>query len=44
VAWCAKNENVTTVLLGATKMHQLEDNLGALEVRLCMGGGKERIF
>jgi len=32
VAWCAKNENVTTVLLGATKMHQLEDNLGALEV------------
>jgi len=32
IAWCAKNKNVTTVLLGATKMHQIEENLGALDV------------
>mmetsp|Transcript_3322 Transcript_3322/g.6332 ORF Transcript_3322/g.6332 Transcript_3322/m.6332 type:complete len:360 (-) Transcript_3322:47-1126(-) len=32
LAWCAKNPNVTTVLLGATKVHQIEENLGALKV------------
>ena len=32
LAWCVRNENVTTVLLGATKVHQLEENLGAIEV------------
>lgn len=32
IAWCAKNKNVSTVLLGATKMYQIEENLGALEV------------
>ncbi len=32
LAWCLKNENVTTVLLGATKPHQLEENLGAVAV------------
>lgn len=32
IAWCAKNKNVSTVLLGATKMHQIEENLGALDV------------
>jgi len=32
VAWCLKNPNVTTVLLGATKVEQLKENLGALEV------------
>jgi aryl-alcohol dehydrogenase-like predicted oxidoreductase len=29
---CVKNENVSTVLLGATKTGQLTENLGALEV------------
>ena len=28
IAWCIKNKNVTTVLLGATKPEQLEQNLG----------------
>ncbi|EGD80024.1 voltage-gated potassium channel subunit beta-1 [Salpingoeca rosetta] len=32
VAWCLKNEHVSTVLLGATKVHQLTENLAALEV------------
>lgn len=29
LAWCLKNPDVSTVLLGATKPHQLEENLGA---------------
>lgn len=32
LAWCLKNENVTTVLLGATKVEQLEDNLKCIQV------------
>ena len=32
LAWTIKNPNVTTVLLGATKVAQLEENLGAVEV------------
>jgi len=32
LAWCVKNQNVSTVLLGATKPEQLEENLGALAV------------
>lgn len=32
IAWCAKNPRVTSVIMGATKMSQLEDNLGALGV------------
>lgn len=32
IACCAKNENVSTVLLGATSERQLDDNLGALAV------------
>lgn len=32
LAWCVKNKNVSTVLLGATKPNQLEENLGALAV------------
>lgn len=32
VAWCLKNENVTSVILGATKELQLKENLEALEV------------
>jgi voltage-dependent potassium channel beta subunit len=32
IAWCLKNPNVSTVLLGATKQNQLEENLKALDV------------
>jgi aryl-alcohol dehydrogenase-like predicted oxidoreductase len=32
LAWCVKNKNVSTVLLGATKTDQLEENLGAIAV------------
>lgn len=31
LAWCVKNPNVSTVITGATKIHQVEDNLGAVE-------------
>lgn len=30
LAWAAKNENVSTVILGATKVEQIEDNCKAL--------------
>lgn len=32
VAWCIKNPNVTTAILGATKEEQLTENLKALDV------------
>jgi voltage-dependent potassium channel beta subunit len=32
VAWCISNPNVTTAILGATKVSQLTENLNALEV------------
>jgi len=32
LAWCIKNENVSTVILGATKVAQIEDNVKALEL------------
>ncbi|MGL6067857.1 MAG: aldo/keto reductase, partial [Sediminibacterium sp.] len=32
IAWCIKNPNVTTAILGATKKEQLLDNLTALNV------------
>eukprot|EP00455_Lapot_gusevi_P029848 TRINITY_DN319_c0_g2_i1.p1 TRINITY_DN319_c0_g2~~TRINITY_DN319_c0_g2_i1.p1 ORF type:complete len:344 (+),score=114.61 TRINITY_DN319_c0_g2_i1:58-1089(+) len=32
LAWCLLNPNVTTVILGASKLSQLEDNLGAIKV------------
>lgn len=31
VAWCLKNPHVSTVILGASKIAQLEQNLGAVE-------------
>lgn len=31
IAWCLKNENVSTVILGATKEQQLIENLKAIE-------------
>lgn len=32
IAWVIKNPHVSTAILGATKIHQLEENLKALEV------------
>ena len=32
IAWCMKNPNVSTVILGARRVEQLRDNLQALEV------------
>jgi aryl-alcohol dehydrogenase-like predicted oxidoreductase len=32
IAWCAANPNVSTVILGATKLTQLQDTLGAVDV------------
>ncbi len=31
IAWCLKNPNVSTVILGASRVSQLEDNLKSLE-------------
>ncbi|OUR97489.1 alcohol dehydrogenase [Halobacteriovorax marinus] len=32
LAWCLKNPNVSSVILGASRLEQIEDNLGALDV------------
>jgi voltage-dependent potassium channel beta subunit len=32
IAWCIKNPNVTTAILGATKKEQLEENLKSLDI------------
>jgi aryl-alcohol dehydrogenase-like predicted oxidoreductase len=32
LAWCLANSNVSTVILGASKVAQLEENLKAIEV------------
>jgi len=32
IAWCTRNPNVSTVILGASKVSQLEENLSALDV------------
>lgn len=32
LAWCVKNKNVSTVLLGATKVEQIEDNLKCIQI------------
>lgn len=32
VAWCVKNQNVSTVILGASKVHHLEETLESLDV------------
>ena len=32
IAWCLKNPNVSSVILGATKTDQLEENLKSLDV------------
>jgi len=37
LAWCLKNPRVTSVILGATKRAQLEENFGALDVAAKLG-------
>jgi len=32
IAWCAKNPHVSTVITGASRPEQVDDNMGALEV------------
>jgi voltage-dependent potassium channel beta subunit len=32
IAWCLKNENVSTVILGASKVYQLEETLDSLDI------------
>jgi voltage-dependent potassium channel beta subunit len=32
IAWCLKNQNISSVILGASKVEQLQENLGALDV------------
>lgn len=32
IAWCAKNPNVSTVITGASRVSQVEENMGALTV------------
>ena len=32
IAWCAKNPNVSTVITGASRVSQVEDNMKAIEV------------
>ncbi|MFN9954293.1 MAG: aldo/keto reductase, partial [bacterium] len=32
IAWCLRNTNVTTAILGATRKEQLEENFKALDV------------
>jgi aryl-alcohol dehydrogenase-like predicted oxidoreductase len=32
IAWCLKNENVSTVILGATKSSQLKETLKSAEL------------
>jgi len=32
IAWCVKNPHVSTVILGASRMSQLDENLAAMEV------------
>jgi len=39
IAWCLKNRNVSTVIMGATSVKQLEENLTALEARDRLGKG-----
>lgn len=33
ITWCLKNKNVSTVILGASKVHQLQENLGAIAAK-----------
>ena len=37
LAWCLKNPNVSTILMGATTPAQIEDNMGCIEVARGLG-------
>jgi voltage-dependent potassium channel beta subunit len=39
IAWCAANPNVSTVILGASRVEQLQENLGALDVLAALDDG-----
>jgi voltage-dependent potassium channel beta subunit len=39
IAWCIKNPNVSTAILGATKKEQLMDNLGAIDAMAKLDDG-----
>ena len=32
IAWCAANPHVSTVITGASRVEQVEENLGAIDV------------
>ena len=32
LAWCLKNDNVSTVILGASKISQLKENMKSIDV------------
>ena len=32
IAWCARNPNVSTVITGASRVQQVRENMGAMEV------------
>jgi voltage-dependent potassium channel beta subunit len=32
IAWCLKNQNLSSVILGASRVEQLQENFGALEI------------
>ncbi|KAI3676868.1 hypothetical protein L1987_86482 [Smallanthus sonchifolius] len=36
IAWCAANPNVSSVITGATKEHQIEENMKAINVILML--------
>lgn len=38
IAWCLKNQNVSTAILGATKVEQLEENLKASDALTLLSG------
>jgi len=40
LAWCLKNPHVSTVILGATRRDQLEQNFSALDVAAKLGSGE----
>jgi aryl-alcohol dehydrogenase-like predicted oxidoreductase len=42
IAWCLKNPHVSTVMLGATRRSQLEENFGALDALDKMDGAVMR--
>uniref|UniRef100_A0A8C3CDW8 Voltage-gated potassium channel subunit beta-2 n=1 Tax=Cairina moschata TaxID=8855 RepID=A0A8C3CDW8_CAIMO len=41
IAWCLRNEGVSSVLLGASNADQLMENIGAIQVRAARLRGKE---